>query len=440
MFAYYLRLAIKSIRRTAVLSVLMVSAIGIGIGACMTVITVYYMMSGDPIPYKSDQLYAVQLNAWESPGPYDPDDPDLLPELLTYTDAMNLLQSDIPDRHVTMHESGFTLDPANPDINPMLAIGLFTTADFFAMFDVPFLYGAPWDAAVDQAAENVAVINFEINEEVFGGEDSIGQIISLDNREFTVIGVLDHWEPVPRYYSALNSSFGETNDVFMPLKVNESWQKQNFGNTNCWGDAPINSYEDFLNSECTWMEYWAELSSADQKSRYETYLAGYIAEQKKLGRFPIEDAKAEIRDVNEWLEYNRVVSADFKVLVGLAFMFLAVCLLNMVALLLAKFSGNAPRVGLRRALGASKAMIFQQNLVEVGLIGIAGGVLGLLLAWLGLQGVKAVNLGRYDQLVSLDANLIVFAMLVSLVAALVAGLYPTWRICQVAPANYLKTQ
>ncbi len=440
MFAYYLRLAIKSIRRNTVMSILMVSAIGIGIGACMTVITVYYTMSGDPIPHKSDTLFAVQLNAAEGPGPYDEEDPELIPELLTYTDAMNLLESDIPDRHVAMHESAFTLDPANPDVNPMLAIALFTTADFFAMFDVPFLYGGAWDAEADQAAGNIAVIDFETNEEVFGGEDSVGRSISLDNREFTVIGVLNQWEPVPRFYSAYNGPYGETNDVFIPLMVNQSWQKQNMGNTNCWGDAPINGYDDFLNSECTWMEFWAELSTADQKAQYESYLAGYVAEQKKLGRFPIEDAKAEIRDVNEWLEYNEVVSADFKVLVGLGFMFLAVCLLNTVALLLAKFSGDAPRVGLRRALGASKAMIFTQNLVEVGIIGLLGGVLGLALAWLGLQGVKAINLGRYDQLVTLDANLIGFALLISLLAALAAGIYPTWRICQLAPAAYLKTQ
>ena len=85
-------------------------------------------------------------------------------------------------------------------------------------------------------------------------------------------------------------------------------------------------------------------------------------------------------------------------------------------------------------------MIFTQNLVEVGIIGLLGGVFGLALAWLGLQGVKAINLGRYDQLVTLDANLIGFAMLISLLAALAAGIYPTWRICQLAPAAYLKTQ
>lgn len=440
MFAYHLRMALKSIRRHVVLSALMVAAIGIGIGACMTVITVYYMMSGDPIPAKSDELFAVQLNSWDDVDLYDEENPERLPELVTYTDAMNLMESDVPARQTMTHESAATIDPANPEVNPLLATVRFATADFFPMFDVPFLYGSPWDGAADRNANDVVVLNRTINDEVFGGENSIGQSLRVDDREFRVVGVLDTWEPVPRFYAAYNDEFGETADLFIPLSVNNSWQLQNFGNTNCWGDDPIDSFEDFLASECVWLEYWVELPDAETRAAYEGWLEGYVAEQKGLGRFPVENAKAEIRDVNEWLEFNEVVSADFRVLVGLAFMFLAVCLLNTVALLLAKFSGNAPRVGLRRALGASKAMIFRQNLVEVGLIGIAGGALGLLLAWLGLLGVKAVNMGRYDQLVSMDLKLVAFAFLISLVSALVAGLYPTWRVCQVPPATYLKTQ
>lgn len=440
MFAYHVRMALKSIRRNLVLSALMVAAIGIGIGACMTVITVYYMMSGDPIPHKSDELFAVQLNGWEAPGPFDEGRPERLPELLTYTDTLNLLQSGIPSRQAAMHESAATIDPADPEVNPLLAHVEFTTADFFPMFDVPFLYGSGWDAAADRDASNVVVLTRKINDEVFGGDDSVGRSLTLDNRQLRVIGVLDTWEPVPRFYSAHNNEFGETADVFIPLSVNNTWQLQNFGNTNCWGDNAIDSFEDFLNSECIWLEYWVELPDADTRAAYEAWLAGYIAEQKKLGRFPIENAQAAIHDVNEWLDVNEVVSSDFRVLLGLAFMFLAVCLLNTVALLLAKFSSNAPRIGLRRALGASKATIFRQNLVEVGLIGVAGGAFGLLLAWLGLLGVKAVNLGRYDQLVSLDMKLVAFAFLISLLSALVAGLYPTWRICQVPPATYLKTQ
>ena len=50
MFSYYVRLALTSIRRTPVLSALMVLALGLGIGAFMTTFTVYYLMSGDPIP------------------------------------------------------------------------------------------------------------------------------------------------------------------------------------------------------------------------------------------------------------------------------------------------------------------------------------------------------------------------------------------------------
>ncbi|NVJ50939.1 MAG: ABC transporter permease, partial [Gammaproteobacteria bacterium] len=58
MFAYYFKLALLSIKRNPILTSLMVAAIGVGIGASMTTITVNYAMSGNPIPNKSDQLFA----------------------------------------------------------------------------------------------------------------------------------------------------------------------------------------------------------------------------------------------------------------------------------------------------------------------------------------------------------------------------------------------
>ena len=170
MFAYHVRMALKSIRRNLVLSALMITAIGIGIGVCMTAMTVFYVMSGDPIPHKSSTLYAVQLNTWEAAGPYDFDRPGRLPDLLTYRDAKSLLGSNIAERQVATYGSGFTLNPDNPAINPMLVQARFTTRDFFSMFDVPFLYGGPWDANADANASNVAILNFETNEEIFGGD------------------------------------------------------------------------------------------------------------------------------------------------------------------------------------------------------------------------------------------------------------------------------
>ena len=62
MIGYYFRLALASFRRTPGLTALMVLAVAIGIGVCVTTLTIYHAMSGNPIWWKSDQLYAVTLD------------------------------------------------------------------------------------------------------------------------------------------------------------------------------------------------------------------------------------------------------------------------------------------------------------------------------------------------------------------------------------------
>ena len=64
MFAYYFGLALHSLKRNVVLTALMIAAIGVGIGASMTTLTVFRAMSGDPIPRKSTQLFAPQIDNW----------------------------------------------------------------------------------------------------------------------------------------------------------------------------------------------------------------------------------------------------------------------------------------------------------------------------------------------------------------------------------------
>ena len=136
---------------------------------------------------------------------------------------------------------------------------------------------------------------------------------------------------------------------------------------------------------------------------------------------------------------NEVVQDDNKVLVGLSFMFLAVCLLNMIGLLLAKFLGSGALVGLRRALGASRTVVFQQHLVEVAVVGVCGGVLGLAVAALGLFGVRSAY-DNYDSLTRLDVTMGLIALTIAVLSGILAGLYPTWRVCRIQPATYLKTQ
>ena len=57
MFGYYLDLALRSFRRSLVLTVLMVLSIGFGVAASMTTYAVFRGVSGDPIPWKSSRLF-----------------------------------------------------------------------------------------------------------------------------------------------------------------------------------------------------------------------------------------------------------------------------------------------------------------------------------------------------------------------------------------------
>lgn len=439
MLTYYLRLAIKSLKRTPVIAALMIGAIAFGVGICATTLTVYRLMSGNPIEHRNDVLYAVTLDGWDPERPRDESRPELPPTELTYRDAMALLESDIPTRKVAMHRSGFVLDPVhNEGTKPFLVEARITTNDFFPMFDVPFLYGGPWDDSADEALQLVVVLSKETNEKAFGGIDSVGRTLELDGREFKVVGVLDDWEPAPKFFDLNNGAFAPVEDIYAPVVLTRELELDSHGNINCWKDEVIDSFTEFLNSECVWWQFWAELPTPEHVASFQTYIDNYVREQKKLGRFerPLNN---RLQRPDEWMEVNKVVRDDNRVLVGLSFMFLAVCLLNMIGLLLAKFLGAAPMVGLRRALGASKRAIFGQHLVEVGLIGFIGGVLGIVIAAVGLWGMRQLY-DNYEALTRLDFTMILITLAIAIASGVLAGLYPTWRVCSVPPARHLKTQ
>jgi putative ABC transport system permease protein len=119
--------------------------------------------------------------------------------------------------------------------------------------------------------------------------------------------------------------------------------------------------------------------------------------------------------------------------------FLLICLVNTVGLLLAKFLRRSPEIGVRRALGASRREVYLQFLVEAGTVGLAGGVLGLLLTGLGVLGVGLVFDEQIARLATLDVKLVALTLCVAVLATLLAAFYPTWRAAQVQPAWQLKS-
>jgi putative ABC transport system permease protein len=439
MFTYYVRIAVKSLRRNPMLTGLMIGAIAVGVGVCITTLTVYRLMSGNPMEARNDVLYSVTLDSWDPNSPWRDEHPELPPAELTYRDAQAMFASDIPDRKVMMRKASFVIEaPPKSGVAPFLVEARTTTKDFFPMFSVPFKYGGGWDQAADDGPQMVAVLSKKTNDKVFGGTDSVGQMVRLDGREYKVIGVLDEWAPTPKFYDMNNGAFDEIEEIFVPFAIGQQFEMQSAGNTNCWRDQQINNFQDFINSDCVWIQFWVELRDSNKAAAYKDFMDNYVREQKALGRYerPLNN---HLRHPDEWLRVNEAVENDNRVLVGLSFTFLAVCLLNMIGLLLAKFLGAAPLVGLRRALGASKAAIFQQHLVEVGVIGLGGGLLGIVLAALGLWGVRHLY-ENYDELTRLDPTMLLTAIGIAVLSGLLAGFYPTWRVCRVQPAAHLKTQ
>lgn len=437
MLAYYLRLALTSLKRNRTLSMLMILAIAIGIGVCMTTLTVYTMMSGDPIPEKSTELFSVRLDSWDPNEPWD--EPNEPPPEMTYRDAMALMQSDIPVHQSAMYKGAFSIEPANKAIPPYLSFARISFRDFFPMFNLRFLYGGPWDASADKSLAQVVVLAKHTNDKLFGGEDSVGKTLRIADRDFKVIGVVDTFNPLPKFYDVNNGAFDDEEDIYLPWGLTVPLEVRTAGNTNSWKNEDIDSFAAFLNSEQVWIQFWAELKDADMKQRYQTFLDSYTLEQKKLGRFP-RPLNNRLSDVTHYMDERHVVREDNRVLVGLSFMFLAVCLINMVGLLLAKFLGKSPELALRRALGASQGQIVLMSLVEVGIIGLFGGLLGLILAFGGLRAVRWLYGGAYEHLAQLNLGLTVEAILIAIAASILAGLYPAFKVGRLAPAGLLKTQ
>lgn len=438
MFPYYLKLGWLSIKRNPFLSALMIAAIAIGIGASMTIITVNYAMGSNPIPGKSDQLFYVQLDSWD---PNENEDGEAFepPDQMTYTDAMALMKADKAYRQVASNRVSLVLAPEDKELSPFEVDARSTFADFFPMFELPFKYGSGWDDSADQDRERVVVLSKELNEKVFGGENSVGRSVRMNGMDFKVVGVLDHFLPVPKFYDVTNGAFNEPEELYVPFNMSIEYEVNRNGNTNCWKKPEGDGFKAFLNSECVFIQFWAELRNNQEKQTYMNFLNAYVEQQKQLGRFP-RPMNNRLDDVMEWLERQEVVESDAQVMLGLSLLFLLVCLLNTIGLLLAKFLGKSGDIGLRRALGASRSSLFTQHMIESALIGLGGGVLGLGLTWLGLQGISVLFGDNVKNLVHLDWTMVFTAIGLAIVAALLAGLYPTWRACSVAPAGQLKTQ
>jgi putative ABC transport system permease protein len=411
MLGYYVELAVRSLRRNVVLTILMILAIGVGIGASMTALTVLRAMAADPIPEKSSQLFIAQMDTF---GPItrrgDPTaDEDLLPNL-TYRDAVALIQARREFRQTAMYSVRLDVNP--PQVKP------------FAMHA--------------RAVSAVVVLGADLAQRLYPQGNAVGSELNLNERNYRIVGVLGPWNPSPRFYDMTRGGYEEPEQLFIPFATAIDRQIAADGMFYCNSPAP-QTWSATLNSECTWVTLWVELPTPAAARDYRRFLYDFADEQRRLGRFDWPPV-VQLPDVTTWLVRQHAISDEARVSALVACGFLLVCLINVIALMLAKFTARSSELGVRRALGAAKSDIFLQCLVETGVVGAVGGLLGLALTAVGLAADRAYVAGDLGRLAHLDEGAVVLTLSLAVAVTVLSGLYPTWRASGVQPALQLKAQ
>jgi putative ABC transport system permease protein len=431
------RIALKSLRRNPILSALAVGGIGLGIGVSTTFVTTMYTFEGHPIPHKDASLRYVQMDSWDPDRSWDDEDPSRIPDQMTYLDVRGIMASDIPTYKSGMYKALLTVHPDEESQRPYRARVRMCFADFFPMFEIPFMFGGGWDRGADAGPEPVIVIDAETNQRLFGGEDSVGRTVRIEDRDFTIVGVMAPWQPFPKYYDTHNGPFEDIESIFMPFNWVEPMEIRTAGNNSNWKGYDGDEFKDYLNSESTWLQMWVQLDGEQKVQEYQDFLEAYVLEQKKLGRFgrPIDNRLLTVR---AWLEEQEVVPDEARSMVIIGLLFLIVSSVNLIGILLGKFLARSPEVGVRRALGASRKSVFMQHLIECEIIGVLGGAVGLALSFGGLRLIESLFEPDFNFI--LDVNMMLAGLGLALLSGFIAGVYPAWRICRIPPAVHLKVQ
>ena len=272
------------------------------------------------------------------------------------------------------------------------------SADLFSVLHVALTMGRSFARAEDQVGgAPVAIISTRLWQRRYGASPkSVGTSLIYDGKAYTVVGV------APPGFELDGDA-----DVFTPLgqatEPRMHWRAAYF------------------------LHVYARLRAGETFSGAQTELALMSA---RLGKqYP--DSNTGIALVPHSLESELVedVRPTLWLLLGAVSLVLVIASVNVASLLLTRMVSRGHEFALRLALGAPRGRLFRQCLIESGVLGIAGGALGLLLAILGTRPFLRFwpdRLPRADQ-VAVDWRVLLFAITTSILTALIFGLLPALR-------------
>ena len=266
MWSYHFSEARRSLLNHPKLSLLIIATISIGIALLMTMQTTVYQQSQVPIKHLAGDTYLITADNRGTDAP-PLTDPYRMPPL-TWGDAMALTNMDTPVEGQSLNFTiRFMAERDDIKSRPIFAEGAATDRNFFTLFEVPFLYGSGWSVNADNSGEAVVVISRDMNEQMFGGENSVGRTILVNSETATIIGVVDNWNINQVFYDR-SFSDREKHQVFIPISfaINRSFTRGGFitcsdADRDLIGSPHSTVIGKLMTSECGWVNLWARMSN-----------------------------------------------------------------------------------------------------------------------------------------------------------------------------------
>jgi putative ABC transport system permease protein len=410
-FLMDVRYGLRMLRKKPGFTAVAILTLALGIGANTAIFSMVNSVLLRPLAYReAQQLYLVR---------------EIVPELSqTYpTFPANLNNFRVWQRECHSFDDVAIVEPYNMTLTEYGEAEQITggraSANLFNLLGIVPELGRTFLPQEDTPGnDHVVMLTDSFWRDRFHGDPAmVGRSITLDGKTFQVVGVLPASFRFPKGAQlGPLTEFAPRTDYFKPLGLDPGQF------------SPIGEFD---------FAAIARLkpgTSARQALAELNVIQARIAKDAKQG----VGLRAEIIPLE-----NQVVGTARRglwfLLAGVGAVLLIVCL-NLANLLLVRVPARLREAGIRTALGASRARLARQLLTESALLAVLGGALGIGLAYWGLRWLVAVapaNLPRIDE-VHVDARVLWFTVLVSMLTGILFGALPAWRVSHAEPQQALK--
>jgi len=397
-----LRYSLRVFRLSPGFTTTALAALALGIGANTAIFSVVNAVLLRPLPYPhSERMVQILSLSRSGAFPYTN-----VPRFNAYR-AQSRVFSDVAAYDWRGGEGiSLTVGDSTEQIR-----GEHVSFEYFRFFGAPMVAGRGFTAEEDRpGGGRVVVLSGGYWERRFGSDGSlVGESILLGGDPYTVVGIVSPaFAPDPPV------------DLWIPLQ------------------ADPNSTD-----QATFLFAAARLKPGVTLERARAALQ--LAAQEFRRQFPAGIGSADSFTAEPLRQYmTGDVRPALLILLAAVACVLCIACANGANLLLARATGRARELAIRAAIGAGRARIVRQLLVESVALSLAGGALGLVLGYAGVHALLRLNAGGVPRVgpdggaVTLDARVLVFTLLLSIVTGVLFGLVPALRASRVDLNTALK--